>query len=102
MMGYVIRRGYTIIRGRVFKRIRRQTLRAWRDHEALGYIPWWRAVRILAYKGWVKHSNSQKFAKEYDFYKLLRLCSKSASRRGKDILREKRALLRAAAGYRTA
>lgn len=102
MMGYVIRRGYTIIRGRVFKRIRRQTLRAWRDYDALDYIPWWRAVRILAYKGWVKHSNSRSFAEKYDFYKLLRLCRKSASRRGKEILREKRILLREAAGYRVA
>lgn len=59
MMGYVVRRKYTIIRGRVFRRIRRQVLRAWEDFKAKGFIPWWRACRIAAYKGWIKHSNKE-------------------------------------------
>lgn len=51
MMGYVVRRRYTIIRGRVFRRIRRQVLRAWGDFKAKGFIPWWRACRIAAFAG---------------------------------------------------
>ncbi len=97
MMGYVIRRRYTIIRSRVFRRIRRQTLRAWGDVAKLGYVPWWRACRIAAYKGWVKYSNSRKFAEKYNFYKLLKLCSSSARKHGKEIENEKRILLIAAA-----
>lgn len=93
MMGYVVRRRYTIIRGRVFRRIRRQVLRAWEDFKAKGFIPWWRACRIAAYKGWIKHSNSLKFRKEYCFAKLFKMCSYSASKHGKEVENEKRILL---------
>ena len=93
MMGYVVRRRYTIIRGRVFRRIRRQVLRAWEDFKAKGFIPWWRACRIAAYKGWIKHSNSLKFRMEYCFDKLFKMCSYSASKHGKEVAYEKRILL---------
>lgn len=97
MMGYVVRRRYTIIRGRVFRRIRRQVLRAWEDFKTKGFIPWWRACRIAAYKGWIKHSNSLKFRIEYCFDKLFKMCSYSASKHGKEVENEKRILLIAAA-----
>lgn len=93
MMGYVVRRKYTIIRGRVFRRIRRQVLRAWRDFERLGYVPWWRACRIAAYKGWIIYSNSVRFTEQYQIKKLFKLCQKSASRHGKEVEHEKRILL---------
>ena len=93
MMGYVVRRRYTIIRGRVFQRIRRQVLRAWEDFKAKGFIPWWRACRIAAYKGWIKHSNSLKFRMKYCFDKLFKMCSYSASKHGKEVENEKRILL---------
>ena len=93
MMGYVVRRRYTIIRGRVFQRIRRQVLRAWEDFKAKGFIPWWRACRIAAYKGWIKHSNSLKFRMKYCFDKLFKMCSYSASKHGKEVAYEKRILL---------
>lgn len=93
MMGYVVRRRYTIIRGRVFRRIRRQVLRAWGDFKTKGFIPWWRACRIAAYKGWIKHSNSLKFRMEYCFDKLFKMCSYSASKHGKEVENEKRILL---------
>lgn len=93
MMGYVVRRRYTIIRGRVFRRIRRQVLRAWRDFAGRGFIPWWRACKIAAYKGWVKHSNSQKFREKYNFDALFKMCSYSASKHGKEVENEKRILL---------
>lgn len=96
MMGYVVRRRYTIIRGRVFRRIRRQVLRAWEDFKTKGFVPWWRACRIAAYKGWVKHSDSQKFREKYNFDALLKMCSYSASKHGKEVENEKRNLLIAA------
>ena len=96
MMGYVVRRRYTIIRGRVFRRIRRQVLRAWEDFKVKGFIPWWRACRIAAYKGWIKHSDSLKFRMKYCFDKLFKMCSYSASKHGKEVENEKRILLIAA------
>lgn len=96
MMGYVVRRRYTTISGRVFRRIRRQVLRAWEDFKAKGFIPWWRACRIAAYKGWIKHSNSLKFRMKYCFDKLFKMCSYSASKHGKEVENEKRILLIAA------
>ena len=102
MMGYVIRRKYTIVRGRIFRRIRRQTLRAWKDLKERGYVPWWRACRITAYKGWIKYSNSQKFVEKYNFEKLLKKCAYSASKHGKEVEREKRMLLIAATSSRNA
>lgn len=96
MMGYVVRRKYTTIRGRVFRRIRRQVLRAWEDFKAKGFIPWWRACRIAAYKGWIKHSNSLKSRMKYCFDKLFKMCSYSASKHGKEVENEKRILLIAA------
>ncbi len=99
MMGYVIRRRYTIIRGRVFRRIRRQVLRAWRDFEKFKFVPWWRAVKIMAYNGWVKHSNSEKFREKYNFDKLRNLCAYSTRKHGEEIENEKRILLITAACY---
>ena len=99
MMGYVIRRRYTIIRGRVFRRIRRQVLRAWRDFEKFKYVPWWRATKIMAYNGWIKHSNSEKFRKKYEFDKLTNLCAYSTRKHGEEIENEKRILLITAACY---
>lgn len=93
MMGYVVRRKYTTIRGRVYRRIRRQVLRAWMDYKTMGFVPWWRACRIAAYKGWVKYSNSLKFRMEYCFDELFKLCSYSASKHGKEVAYEKRILL---------
>lgn len=93
MMGYVVRRRYTIIRGRVFRRIRRQVLRAWEDFKTKGFIPWWRACRIAAYKGWIKHSDSLKFRMKYCFDKLFKMCAYSASKHGKEVENEKRILL---------
>lgn len=100
MMGYVVRRKYTIVRGRIFRRIRRQTLRAWKDLKERKYVPWWRACRITAYKGWIKYSNSRKFMEKYNFAKLLRKCALSASKHGKEVEHEKRILLIAAASSR--
>lgn len=93
MMGYVVRRKYTIIRGRVFRRIRRQVLRAWRDFVEKGFIPWWRACKVAAYKGWIDHSNSLKFRIKYCFDTLFKMCSYSASKHGKEVENEKRILL---------
>ncbi|BCZ28371.1 hypothetical protein EUBC25_24580 [Claveliimonas bilis] len=94
MMGFVTYRTYTIIRGRIFRRIRRQILRAAEDLEKLGYIPWWRACKLSAYKGWLKHSDSEKFAKKYHVNEIFRKAAQSVSLHGrKEHIRNERALL---------
>ena len=79
---------------------RKQVLRAWNDIKRLGYLPWWRACRITAYKGWVKFSDSVKFAVAYRFYPLLKLARQSVSTHGRKeyVKNEQRILLVAASG----
>lgn len=59
MAGYQIRPTYTRIRKAIFKRLRRQLIRAGRDIATLGFIPYWRARRITSYNGWITHSDSE-------------------------------------------
>lgn len=98
MMGYVVRRTHTIIRGRVFLRMRRQLLRAAQDIAIRGTIPWWRAVKLTAYKGWMKYSDSTALRIKYKTAALFGIARRSASRHGKEIINEKRNLLIIAAG----
>lgn len=88
MVGYVVRRTYTIIRGRIFVRIRRQLLRAKRDLEQRGFIPWWRAYKIVAHFGWLKNSNSQTVRRVYDVKQIVRKAKKSVSYKGKQRTKE--------------
>ena len=79
MMGYVVRRTYTIIRDRNFVKLRRAILRAQRDLDALGYVPWWRAQRIMSQWGEIKHSDSRGFCQKYNVYKIIRAAKRSVS-----------------------
>lgn len=88
MVGFVVRRTYTIVRGRIFVRIRRQILRGSRDLETLGYIPWWRAYKIVSYFGWLKNSDSQGFRKKYGVKKIMAAAKKSVSMKGKKRMEE--------------
>lgn len=88
MVGYVVRRTYTIIRGRIFVRIRRQIIRGARELETLGYIPWWRAYKIVSYFGWLKNSDSQKFRRKYSVKQIMKAAKKSVSMKGKKQMEE--------------
>jgi len=83
MVGFVVRRTYTIIRGRIFVRIRRQIIRASRELESIGYIPWWRAYKIVSYYGWLKNSDSQHFRRKYSVKQIMKAAKRSVSMRGK-------------------
>lgn len=101
MMGYVVRRTYTIIRGRIFVRIRRQLLRAKQDLDTLGYIPYYRAYKVVAHFGWLKNSDSQKFRIKHSVKKIMKAAKMSVSRISKqrakeDIERERKLCERAA------
>lgn len=94
MMGYVVYRTYTIIRARIFRRIRRQIIRANEDLRRTGKIPWWRACKISAYKGWLMHSDSQGFCIKERCRELFRKTARSVSQRGrKECIRNERELL---------
>lgn len=79
MVGFVVRRTYTIIRGRIFVHIRRQLIRGKRDLDEKGYVPWWRAYKICSYFGWLKNTDSQKFRRRYEVKRIMRAAKKSVS-----------------------
>jgi len=83
MVGFVVRRTYTIVRGRTFVRFRRQIIRAGRELAALGYVPWWRAEKVIAAWGWIKYTNCKKFCERYDLYKIFRASKESAAWRAR-------------------
>lgn len=80
MMGFVIRRTYTIIRRRVFRRLRRQIIRAKADINKFGYLPHFRAVRLMSYKGWIVHSNSEQYVTSNNIKKLFNMAARCISR----------------------
>lgn len=79
MMGYVVRRTYTIVRGSNFVRIRRQFLRAARELDALGYVPWWRARTLCADWGQLKYTDSIYFCQTYDVYRIFKAARRSVA-----------------------
>ena len=85
MMGYVVFRTYTIIRNKIFVRIRRQMIRAYRELKSLGYVPWWRAYKIIAYYGWLKNSDISIFIHRYHVNEIMEAAKKSVSYRSKKI-----------------
>lgn len=80
MMGFAVRRTYTIIRKGIFRRIRRQLIRAARDLATLGYVPHWRASKLTAYNGWLTNSDSKNLEEKYDVEKIMRAAQWSVAR----------------------
>ena len=66
MMGYVVHRTYITIRRRVYRRIRRQYLRAARDLQRLGRIPLYRCYKLVSYYGDFVNSNSRRAREHLD------------------------------------
>lgn len=88
MCGYVVRRTYTIVRGKIFVRIRRQLIRAKRDLDTRGYVPWWRGFKIASYFGWLKTSDSQKMRRKYEVKRILKASKRSVSMISKARIKE--------------
>lgn len=80
IMGFVVGYKGTKIRRRIYRRIRRQFLRAARNLHTLGYIPHWRARKISSYKGYFKHTNTRTATKRIDAWAICRAAQKSISR----------------------
>ena len=79
MMGYVVRRRYTIIRKRIYKRVRRYLIRANNELKKYRYVPWWRAQQLMSYKGFIKHTCSRLLKRKLNVEKIFRAASKSLS-----------------------
>lgn len=79
IMGFVVGYKGTRIRRRIYRRIRRQFLRAARNLQTLGYIPHWRARKISSYKGYFKHTNTRTATRRLDAWTICKAAQKSVS-----------------------
>lgn len=59
MGGYVIHRTYTSIRRAIYRRIRRQFLRAAAEYRRMGTVPLYRARKLISYNGYFKGTNTR-------------------------------------------
>ena len=57
----------------------RQFLRAARELDALGYVPWWRARTLCAYWGQLKYTDSIYFCQTYDAYRIFKAARRSVA-----------------------
>lgn len=73
----------TTIRKRIFKKLRRQFIRANKELKTLSYIPFYRASKIISYWGFIKYSNSYNFIVKYDASWIFYKSKESVSRREK-------------------
>lgn len=80
MMGFAVRRTYTIVRKGVFRRIRRQLIRAGRNLAMLGYVPHWRASKLTAYNGWFTNSDSANLEEKYQVETIMKAARWSVAR----------------------
>ena len=66
MAGYRMHRTYTTMRRGIFKRIRRQSLRAADDLRKTGRIPLYRSYRLISYNGYFVGTKTSGAAAELD------------------------------------
>ena len=76
MMGYVVGLKCTTIRKSIFRRIRRQFIRAWRYYKKNKHLTLKRARSVVSYFGFIKYTNSFHFVKKM---KVLKLFEKAKS-----------------------
>ena len=57
----------------------RQFLRAARELDALGYVPWWRARTLCAFWGQLKYTDSIYFCQTYDAYRIFKAARRSVA-----------------------
>ena len=79
MMGFRVYRDHMTIRRRVFKRLRRVSIRIYRKIKLHMKIPIEQARRIISYWGNLKHSNSVKVIQKYHIKDIIKICKKVVS-----------------------
>lgn len=71
MMGYRVYRNRTTVRRKIFKRARRQILRAKSDFKRFRRVPIWRARKIAAYNGYIANTDNCKINLLYHIDELM-------------------------------
>ena len=90
--GFVIRRTYTTIRKTTFLRARRQFLRAGRGMERAGYVPLFRAYKLVSYYGHFTETASRAVRERLRVDKLKSAAAKTISRCAKAAAQRERQL----------
>lgn len=72
MAGYVMHRTYTTVRPGIFKRARRQYMRAGADLKRSHFIPLYRSYRLISYNGYFKGTKSRAAAEVLNQQKLFK------------------------------
>lgn len=72
MAGYVMHRTYTTVRPGIFKRARRQYMRAGADLKRGHFIPLYRSYRLISYNGYFKGTKSRAAAEALNQQKLFK------------------------------
>ena len=101
MAGFRVRRSYITIRPRVFRRLRRQFMRAWVEYKKTGTIPFYRAKKLNSYNGYIRRrkgkrgqklkpaSDSLYARKKYHIDELMRIAAAVQSFHDRDARRRK-------------
>lgn len=76
MAGYRISRSHVIIRRRVWKKTRRQLMRAWIEYKETGTLPKKRAQKLIAYNGYIKQTDSRKIQEKYHTAELMKMAKR--------------------------
>ena len=90
MAGFVVHRTYTTIRPAIYRRARRQFLRAARNVETGGTMPVFRARKLIAYNGFFNQSDSRHARKVLDVDRLLAFAKAVAGHAQREETRERR------------
>lgn len=109
MAGYRISRSHVTIRRRVFKRTRRQLLRASRELKRDGTLHRQRAQKLVSYNSYIEQSNSENLQEKYNLSELMTVAHRvngfygrlAHKRRMEElhVLRERRRREQAGKGY---
>jgi hypothetical protein len=90
MGGYRIYSTHVTIRKKLFLRIRRAFLRAWREIQNTNVMPHKRAATLISYFGFIKQTKSQHFIEKYHVNELLHIAKKVSSSHSKKYAKERK------------
>ena len=74
MAGYVMHRTYTTVRPGIFKRARRQYMRAGQTWKRSHFIPLYRSYRLISYNGYFKGTKSRAAAGSAEPTETIQIC----------------------------
>lgn len=77
MAGYRISRSHVTVRRRVFKKLRRQYIRAWREYETDGRLRLVRARKVICYNSYVEKTDGHKIRNKYHVDELMAVATKT-------------------------